>query len=119
MDASKQIDKRIATTTDWRGAMMARLRRLIHQAEPQIIEEWKWDSPVFSLGGMVCSLGAFKDHVKANFFKGASLYDPKKLFNAGLEAKATRSIDLAEGEKIDETAFKNLVKAAVIFNIKK
>jgi hypothetical protein len=119
MDASKLIDKRIADTKDWRGKTMARLRKLIHEAAPNITEEWKWDSPIFSNDGMVVSLGAFKDHVKANFFKGASIKDPKKLFNAGLDAKATRSIDIHEGEKLDEKAFKDLVKAAVAFNASK
>jgi hypothetical protein len=119
MDASKLIDKRIADTKDWRGKEMARLRRLIHEADPKITEEWKWDSPVFTNGGMVLSIGGFKDHVKANFFKGASIKDPKKLFNAGLEAKATRSIDLFEGDKLDDKAFKDLVKAAVAFNSSK
>src|SRR3989304_6172849 len=104
MDASKLIDKRIAETRDWRGKVMARLRKLIHEAEPKITEEWKWDSPIFSNGGMVISIGAFKDHVKANFFKGASIKDPKKLFNAGLDAKATRAIDIHEGDKLDEKA---------------
>ncbi|HLD93424.1 MAG TPA: DUF1801 domain-containing protein [Anaerolineales bacterium] len=119
MDASKLIDNRIADTKDWRGKQMARLRKLIHEADPKITEEWKWDSPVFSDAGMVVSIGAFKDHVKANFFKGASIKDPKKLFNAGLEAKTTRSIDIHEGEKLDEKAFKDLVKAAVAFNADK
>lgn len=119
MDASKQIDKRIAETKDWRGKVMARLRKLIHEADPNMTEEWKWDSPVFSKGGMLCSIGSFKDHVKVHFFKGASLKDPKKLFNAGLEAKTMRAIDLAEGVKLDEKAFKELVKQAVEFNASK
>ena len=119
MDASKLIDKRIADTKDWRGKEMARLRKLIHEAEPKITEEWKWDSPIFTSNGMVVSIGAFKDHVKANFFKGASIKDRKKLFNAGLDAKSTRSIDLFEGDKLDEKAFKELVKTAVAFNVGK
>lgn len=119
MDASRQIDQRIAETKDWRGKTMARLRKLIHEADSNMTEEWKWDSPIFSNGGMVCAIGSFKDHVKVNFFKGASLKDPKKLFNAGLEAKTTRAIDLAEGDKLDEKAFKELVKAGVEFNTKK
>lgn len=119
MDASKLIDKNIAETKDWRGKQLARLRKLIHEADPKITEEWKWDSPVFTHDGMVLSIGAFKDHVKATFFKGSSLKDPKKLFNAGLEAKATRSIDLFEGDKLDEKAFKELVKTAVAFNAAK
>ncbi|MGH2582648.1 MAG: DUF1801 domain-containing protein [Anaerolineales bacterium] len=116
MDVSKQIDKSIAEIKDWRGKELARLRKLIHQADPHIVEEWKWNSPIFSKNGMVCSIGAFKDHVKINFFKGASLKDPKKLFNAGLDAKATRAIDLFEGDNLDEKAFKDLVKAGVVYN---
>lgn len=116
MDASKQIDHRIAETKDWRGKAMSRLRKLIHDAEPSITEEWKWDSPIFSKNGMVCAIGTFKDHVKVNFFKGASLKDPKNLFNAGLDAKTTRAIDLFEGDKLDEKAFKELVKVAVELN---
>jgi hypothetical protein len=119
MDASKLIDKRIAETKDWRGKMMARLRKLVHEAEPQIIEEWKWDSPIFSKSGMVLSISAFKDHVKANFLKGALIKDPKKLFNAGLDAKTQHSIDLHEGDKLDEKAFKELVRTAVAFNANK
>jgi hypothetical protein len=119
MDASKQIDQCIAETKDWRGQAMARLRMLIHDAEPGIAEEWKWDSPIFSKNGMVCAIGSFKDHVKVNFFKGASLKDPRKLFNDGLEAKTTRAIDLLEHDKLDEKAFKDLVKQAVGFNTKK
>lgn len=119
MDASKLINNRIADTKDWRGKAMARLRKLIHEADPDITEEWKWDSPVFSHGSMVLSIGAFQDHVKANFFKGASIKDPKKLFNAGLEAKATRAIDISEKYKLDEKAFKDLVKAAVAFTTSK
>jgi hypothetical protein len=116
MQATKLIDKRIAETKDWRGKALARLRKLIHEADPNIQEEWKWDSPIFSHDGMLCSIGAFQNHVKVNFFKGASLKDSKKLFNAGLEAKATRAIDFFEGDKLDEKAFRDLVKAGVAFN---
>ncbi|MEX1248740.1 MAG: DUF1801 domain-containing protein [Anaerolineales bacterium] len=116
MDLTKQIDKRIAELKDWRGKKMALLRKLIHEADPELVEDWKWDSPIFSRNGMVCSIGAFKDHVKVNFFKGAWIKDPKRLFNAGLEAKTTRSIDLAENDKLDEKAFKELVRAAAAFN---
>jgi hypothetical protein len=119
MNASDQINKRISETKDWRGKQLARLRQLIHAADPDIAEEWKWDSPVFTHGGMVCSIGAFKDHEKVNVFKGASIADPDGLFNAGLEAKTTRAIDLHEGEKLDEKAFKKLVAAAVAHNLKK
>lgn len=119
MDASKLIDKRIANAKDWRGKQLARLRKLIHEADPKITEEWKWDSPMFSDNGMVVSISAFKDHVKANLFKGAFIKGPKKLFNAGLEAKAMRAIDIHEGYRLDEKAFKDLVKAAVAFNTTK
>lgn len=116
MDASKLIDKQIAEVTDWRGKMMARLRKIILSVNSGIGEEFKWNTPVFTYNGNVCALGIFKDHVKVNFFKGASLADPKKLFNAGLEAKTSRGIDLHNGDRIDETAFKNLIKAAVSLN---
>ena len=116
MDASKQIDKMIKDITDWRGPMLARLRKLILQAVPGIAEEWKWGTAVWSKNGMVVSAGAFKDHVKLNFFKGASLKDPKRLFNAGLEAKATRAIDFSEGQKLDEAALKDLIRAAADLN---
>ena len=113
---SEHIDKAINDLSDWRGKMIAHLRRLIQDAVPEITEEWKWDTPVWSYKGNVVSAGAFKDHVKLNFFKGASLADPKGLFNAGLDAKATRAIDFSEGEKVDEAALKDLVRAAVAFN---
>lgn len=95
---------------------MTKLRKLIHDADPEIIEEWKWNTPVFTHNGMVCALGAFADHIKINFFKGASLPDPDKLFNAGFEAKATRAIDFFKSDKVDDTALKNLVKTAVSYN---
>jgi hypothetical protein len=118
MNASQQIDKMIAENKDWRGKQAAALRKLIHAAAPGLTEEWKWGTPVFTQDGMVCAIGLFKDHVKVNFFKGASLKDPKKLFNAGLDAKTMRSIDLYEGDKLNEAAFKQLVKAGVEFNQK-
>ena len=116
MSASKLIDKQIAELKDWRGKTLARLRKLIHETDPEIVEEWKWGTAVFSDKGMVCALGAFKDHVKVNFFKGASLKDPHKLFNAGLDAKATRAIDLHENDKIVESAVKDLIREAVNYN---
>src|SRR5690349_25045933 len=116
LPASSQIDSYIQGLSDWRGTMVARLRRLILEAEPNLTEEWKWDTPVWSHKGNVVAAGVFKDHVKLNFFKGASLDDPKSLFNAGLEAKATRAIDLAEGEEIDETALRDLIVSAVAYN---
>ena len=116
MNASQQIDHYIQGLNDWRRGMVARLRKLILDAAPELTEEWKWDTPVWSHKGNVVAAGVFKDHVKLNFFKGASLEDPKGLFNAGLEAKATRAIDLAEGDKIDESGLKELVRLAVAYN---
>jgi hypothetical protein len=116
MAASQHIDNHIKELTDWRGKTLARLRKLILEAAPELAEEWKWDTPVWSYKGNVVAGGVFKDHVKLNFFKGASLADPKGLFNAGLDAKATRAIDITEGEEIDETALKDLVQTAVAYN---
>ena len=110
---AQRITYYIASLHDWRGALMTYLRRLILAAAPELTEEWKWDTPVFAHKGNVVALGAFKDHVKINFFKGASLADPQNLFNAGLEAKATRAIDFHEGAAIDEAALKELIQAAV------
>jgi hypothetical protein len=116
MTATQHIDKHIAELSDWRGDMLARLRKLVLEAAPDISEEWKWGSPVWAHKGNVVSAGVFKDHVKLNFFKGASLQDPNGLFNAGLEAKATRGIDFHEGDRLDETALKELIRAAVDHN---
>jgi hypothetical protein len=116
MTASQHIDNHIKELTDWRGKMLNRLRKLILEAVPDLTEEWKWDTPVWAYKGNVLAGGVFKDHVKLNFFKGASLEDPKGLFNAGLDAKATRAIDFSEGDKIDEPALKDLVRAAVSYN---
>lgn len=116
MTASQRIDNHIKELTDWRGKMLARLRKLILEAAPDLTEEWKWDTPMWSYKGNVVAGGVFKDHVKLNFFKGASLADPKGLFNAGLDAKATRAIDFGEGSDIDEPALKDLVRAAVAYN---
>jgi hypothetical protein len=116
LTASQHIDHHIAELADWRGKMVARLRNLIHEAAPELAEEWKWDTPVWSHKGNVVAAGVFKDHVKLNFFKGASLEDPNGLFNAGLDAKATRAIDIHEGQEIDEAALKDLVRTAVAYN---
>ena len=113
---SQRITDYIAGLADWRGAVLARLRASILDAAPGITEEWKWDTPVFAHKGNAVAAGAFKDHVKLNFFKGASLNDPHGLFNAGLEAKATRAIDIHEGDAIDEPAIQDLVRAAVALN---
>ena len=110
---SKLIDARIKELGDWRGKMMARLRKLIAEAAPGLTEEWKWNTPVWAAKGNVLAVGAFQDHVKLNFFKGASLDDPHHLFNAGLDAKTSRAIDIAERDRIDEPALKELVRAAV------
>jgi hypothetical protein len=112
--ASQLITNQIAELGDWRGTMLARLRKVILEAVPGITEEWKWGTAVWAHKGLICSAGAFKDHVKLNFFKGASLKDPKGLFNAGLDAKATRAIDFHEGDKIDVQALKALVRSAAV-----
>ena len=114
---SQRITNQIAELADWRGKMLARLRKLILEAAPDITEEWKWGTAVWSHKGNVVAVGAFKDHLKINFFKGASLKDAHGLFNAGLEAKATRAIDLHEGDKINEAALKELIRAAVDYNL--
>jgi hypothetical protein len=114
---SQLISDQIAGLADWRGPLLARLRELIHEAAPDIIEEWKWETPVWSQRGNVVAAGAFKEHVKLNFFKGAFLPDPAGLFNAGLDAKATRAIDFSEGDNIPEAALKDLIHAAVAFNL--
>lgn len=116
LNPSQQIDNYIKGLTDWRGKTTARLRKLIREAAPELTEEWKWDTPVWSHKGNVVAAGVFKDHVKLNFFKGASLKDTKGLFNAGLDAKATRAIDLNEDDPLDEAALKDLVREAVAYN---
>lgn len=116
MDPSKLIDKQVADLTDWRGEMLAKLRKIIHDADPELTEDWKWGTAVWSYKGLVLAVGAFKETVKMNFFQGASLPDPNKLFNAGLEAKKTRAIDFHDGDKINEPALKDLIRAAVAHN---
>ncbi|MDP9330394.1 MAG: DUF1801 domain-containing protein [Actinomycetota bacterium] len=116
-DASQLITNLIGELGDWRGELLGRLRKLILESAPDMTEEWKWGTPVWSHKGLVCSAGAFKDHVKVNFFKGASLKDPKGLFNAGLDAKATRAIDFRDGDKIDAASLKDLVRSAVAFDL--
>jgi hypothetical protein len=113
---SQEIDKFINDLTDWRGKWIKQFRALILKTAPEVTEEWKWGVPVWAYKSNVVASGVFKDHVKLNFFKGASLSDPKGLFNAGLEAKATRAIDIGEGGKLDESALKDLIRAAVDFN---
>jgi hypothetical protein len=104
---------------DWRGELLAKLRKLIHQADPDIVEEWKWDTAVFTHQGMLCATSAFKDHVKINFFKGAQLKDPQGLINNGLESKQHRSIDFNQNDDINETALIELIREAVALNVKK
>lgn len=116
MNAADQITKSITQLSDWRGTLLARLRQVILAADPEMTEEWKWETPVWSHNGNVVAVGAFQDHVKLNFFKGATLPDPHRLFNAGLDAKATRAIDLYQGDTIDEANLKELVRAAVALN---
>lgn len=113
---SQHIDKQIKDLPDWRGKLLARLRKLVLSVSPDITEDWKWDTAVWVCKGNLVAGGIFKDHVKLNFFKGASLKDPKKLLNAGLEAKTSRAIDFHEGEKVDEMALKELILQAVEFN---
>jgi hypothetical protein len=117
MSPSQLITNQIADLSDWRGKLLACLRELILDAAPDITEEWKWGTAVWSRNGMICSAGAFKDHVKLNFFKGASLQDPKGLFNAGLDAKATRAIDFSEDSDVNESALQDLIRAAIAHNM--
>ena len=114
--ASQRITNMIAELGDWRGKLLFRLRKLILDAAPNATEEWKWNTAVWTSNGMICAAGAFKDHVKLNFFKGAALKDPKRLFNAGLDAKTTRAIDFTQLDKIDESALKALIREAVAYN---
>ena len=115
--ASANITKRIQELGDWRGETLAHVRQLIHDADPDIQEEWKWmGTPVWAHDGGVCTGESYKQVVKLTFFRGASIKDPKKLFNSSLEGNTRRAIDLREGEKINEAAFKQLIRAAVAAN---
>ena len=122
--ASAIIDARIRELGDWRGKMLAKVREIIHQADPEILEEWKWvkpkspGTPVWSHGGIVCTGETYKNVVKMTFAKGAALKDPSGLFNSSLAGNARRAIDIHEGEKIDEAALKNLIREAVALNLK-
>jgi hypothetical protein len=116
--ASALIDKRISELADWRGTMLARVRAIIHDADPEIVEEWKWmGTPVFSHAGIVCTGETYKSVVKLTFAKGASLDDPSGLFNSSLEGHVRRAIDIREGDKVNEKALKALVRAAVALNL--
>jgi len=115
--ASELIDKRIAEFGDWRGKTLSRMRRLIHQADPEVVEEWKFmGTPVWSHGGSICTGEVYKAVVKLTFFKGASLKDPAKLFNSSLDGNTRRAIDIHEGEEVDAAAFQALIRAAVALN---
>ena len=115
--ASKKITKRIEELKDWRGGTLARIRQLIHDADPGILEEWKWmGTPVWSHDGIVCTGESYKQVVKLTFARGASLPDPKKLFNSSLEGNTRRAIDIREGEKLNEADFKKLIRSAVAAN---
>ena len=116
MKPSQNIDKQIASYTDWRGKMLGELRKIINDSAPNIQEDWKWSTAVWVDHGLVCAISAFKDHVKMNFFKGARLPDPHKVINAGLDSKDHRSIDFSEGDKINEAAIKEMVRAAIDLN---
>ena len=121
--ASTYIDQKVKELGDWRGKMLAKVRGLIHEADPEIVEEWKWakatspGTPVFSHGGIVCTGETYKGVVKLTFAKGASLKDPAGLFNSSLEGNVRRAIDIHEGEKVDEKALKDLIRAAVALNL--
>lgn len=114
--ASALISQRIAELADWRGETLARMRRLINEADPDVVEEWKWNVPVWSHDGIICTGETYKSVVKLTFAKGASVKDPARLFNSSLEGKVRRAIDIRETDEIDERAFKALVKAAVAAN---
>ena len=115
--ASELISQRIADLGGWRGETLGRMRKLIQDADPEVVEEWKWmGTPVWSHDGIVCTGESYKDKVKLTFAKGASLEDPARLFNASLDGNMRRAIDIHEGEKVDESAFKALVREAIALN---
>jgi hypothetical protein len=121
--ASALVDARIKELGDWRGKTLAKVRAIIHEADPEIVEEWKWvkpttpGTPVWSHGGIVCTGETYKNHVKMTFAKGAALKDPSGLFNSSLEGNVRRAIDIHEGDKVDEVALKDLIRAAVALNL--
>ena len=122
--ASAFIDEKIKELGDWRGQTLAKVRTIIHEADPEIVEEWKWakakspGTPVFSRGGIVCTGETYKSVVKMTFAKGAALKDPSRLFNSSLEGNVRRAIDIHEGDEINEAALKDLIRAAVVLNLK-
>jgi len=113
---SQLIDARIKELDDWRGEMLSQLRALIKQADPAVVEEWKWSVPVWSHDGIICTGETYKNAVKLTFPKGAKMKDPKKIFNSSLEGNARRAIDFHEDDKVDKTAFKALIREAVALN---
>src|SRR6187200_1562366 len=123
--ASKAIDARIRELADWRGKMLAKVRAIIHEADPEVVEEWKWQkasspgTPVWSHDGGICTGETYKQVVKLTFFQGAALKDPARLFNSSLEGNTRRAIDIHEDDAIDEAAFKKLIRAAVARNVAK
>jgi len=118
--ASAFIDQKIKELGDWRGTTLSRVREIVHEADSEIVEEWKWrGTPVWSHGGIVCTGETYKNVVKMTFAKGAGLKDPAGLFNSSLDGNVRRAIDLHEGEKIDEAALKNLIRAAVALNLER
>jgi hypothetical protein len=114
--ASELIDERIKELGDWRGETLQRIREIIKEADPEIVEEWKWENPVWSHNGILCTGESYKNAVKMTFPKGASLADPAGLFNSSLEGKVRRAIDIREGDTIDEAALRDLIRAAVALN---
>ncbi len=116
--ASRLIDERIRELGDWRGKTLAKVRKIVREADPEIVEEWKWrGTPVWSHGGIVCTGETYKNVVKMTFAKGAALKDPSRLFNPSLEGNVRRAIDIHEGDKVDEAALKDLIRAAVALNL--
>lgn len=113
---SRLIDAKIEALDDWRGKTLSRVRALVRQAEPEVVEEWKWNVPVWSHGGIICTGETYKNVVKLTFAKGASVADPSGLFNSSLEGKTRRAIDIKEGAEIDADAFKTLIRAAAALN---
>ena len=117
--AAACIDARINELGDWRGKMLAKVRAIVHEADPEIVEEWKWmGTPVWSHGGIVCTGETYKNVVKMTFAKGAALKDPAGLFNSSLDGNVRRAIDIHEGDQVDEAALKDLIRAAVALNLK-
>jgi len=114
--ASKLISERIAGLGDWRGKILRRIRKLIREADPRVVEEWKWSVPVWSHDGIICTGETYKSAVKLTFAKGASLKDPTRLFNSSLDGNVRRAIDIHEGEEVDASAFKALIRRAVALN---